>query len=156
MKRLKETVGQTPSIKKIEDANIKRRRWKGYSPRTAKMKFKTWKMSQLNLYMKGEPTSKRAYQSGHTELFASSFTIWSSDDRAWDPDKAIFLKELVSSISQCIPNPCHLQPTINWWNHEIGRLQLIITAVTVISQKNNSSNCSRLINIKQNKHNASH
>ena len=52
--------------------------------------------------------SQGTYESGDTELFTSAFTIGGSDNRACHPDKSTFLKELVCSIRQSIPNSSHL------------------------------------------------
>lgn len=60
-----------------------------------------------------------AYQSSNTELFSRSFTIWSSDNWARDPDKSIFLEKFVSCISQCIPHSCNLNNHQMVQNHHL-------------------------------------
>lgn len=48
------------------------------------------------------------YQGRYTELFTSTFTVWSCNNWTRDPNKSIVLKKLVSGISQSIPHPCNL------------------------------------------------
>ena len=54
--------------------------------------------------------SNSAYQSSYTKLLTRSFTIWSCNNRTWNPDKPIFLEKFMRCKGQCIPHPCNLKP----------------------------------------------